>query len=100
MSKYTRGKSVQRKELCTYFYTHIPQKEKNSTRVFACPKLDGAKDTSIPPTCSQKSLSPNRYLHLFPKIICITNKKQYDIESSFSYADWIKTIGSGKYLTF
>jgi hypothetical protein len=42
-----------------------------STRVFAWPKLDGAKEISIPPTCSQKSFSPKRCLHLFPKIICI-----------------------------
>lgn len=41
------------------------------TRVFAWPKLEGAKETSIPPTCSQKSLSPKRCLHLFPNIICI-----------------------------
>lgn len=42
----------------------------SSTCVFAWPKLDGAKDISIPPTRSQKSLSPRRCLHLFPKITC------------------------------
>lgn len=41
------------------------------TCVFAWPKLDGSKEISTPPTCSQKSLSPKKCLHLFPKIICL-----------------------------